>query len=51
MIKNIAPKFIREFMSETQASHFAQVNGGRVIIRYDYDNFTHSIIKRYIVKY
>ena len=51
MIKNTAPKFIREFTSETTANHFAQANSGKVIIRYDYDNFTHSIIKRYIVKY
>lgn len=51
MIKNTAPKFIREFVSETAANHFAQTNGGKVVIRYDYDEFSHSIIKRYIVKY
>lgn len=51
MMKNTAPKFIREFVSETAANHFAQANCGKVIVRYDYDNFAHSIIKRYIVKY
>lgn len=48
-MKNTAPKFIREFTSETTANHFAFANGGKVIVHYDYKNG--QIVKTYWVKY
>lgn len=44
-------KFIRDFITETQAKTFAAKHLGVVIVHYDYDTINHKIIKTYRVKY
>lgn len=43
--------FIREFTIYIKAAEFAKKTNGRIIVQYDWDNLTKSIIKRWVVKY
>lgn len=43
--------FIRDFITEANANKFAQANGGKVTVHYDYDELKGKLIKTYRVKY
>lgn len=43
--------FIKVFTSEKEAYAFAQIKCARVIIQYDYNELTKTIIRKFVVKY
>lgn len=43
--------FVKVFSSSTQANVFAMSVGGKVSLRYDWNYFTNSIIKEFVVRY
>ncbi len=43
--------FVKVFSVEKNAQKFAKENGGKVIVRYDWDDMRQKIVRQYIVKY
>ena len=44
-------KFMKVFTNYIEAQAFAVLKGGRVIVEYDWDEMTRTIVRHYVVKF
>ena len=47
----IKPSFVKVFSVEKNAQKFAKESGGKVVVRYEWDDMRRKIIRQYVVKY
>lgn len=43
--------FMKVFTTEAKAVTYAREQGGKVVVRYEWDDMRHALVKTYIVKF